>query len=213
MQPAMTPSSSPSIFINPSVIPSVSAAPSEIPSKTSKAPTASIPPTVNPSNEPSDIPSFSPTLSECGITLEQRSTEIFAVLDKVSQPLLLRDLSTAQGKAINWLIGEDELVRCPDHPNIIQRWTLATIYYATEGDDWFQCSNGDGANDDCGFEPPFFGEDRFLSPENECFWAGIVCSIDFRVTEIEFGESVFLQNAFDSNIRTNSPLFACEEQN
>jgi hypothetical protein len=125
----------------------------------------------------------------------------------------LRDLSTAQGKAINWLIGEDELVRCPDHPNIIQRWTLATIYYATEGDDWFQCSNGDGANDDCGFEPPFFGEDRFLSPENECFWAGIVCSIDFRVTEIEFGESVFLQNAFDSNIRTNSPLFACEEQN
>jgi hypothetical protein len=111
------------------------------------------------------------------MTPEMRSDMIFAVIESVSgDPQLLRQPDTPQAKAINWLIGEDGLVRCPDHPKLIQRWALATMYYSTNGDGWFQCSNDEGA----------IGDSRFLAPLDECLWAGIVCSIDFCVTEIEF---------------------------
>jgi hypothetical protein len=123
------------------------------------------------------------------MTPELRSEMIFAVIDSVSNDTqVLRQSDTPQAKAINWLIHEDGLVRCPNHEKLIQRWAVATIYYSTNGDGWYQCSNKVGAIDDCGNETPFMGDTRFLAPLDECLWAGIICSLDFCVTEIEFGE-------------------------
>jgi hypothetical protein len=124
---------------------------------------------------------------ECGIPPEERSTQILAVLDTVADPIFLRDPSTIQGKAANWLIGEDELLVCPDDEKLIQRFALAVIYFATNGDAWLQCSANPLATDFCGLEDPFIGASRFLSAENECEWAGITCDAQLCVTEVEFG--------------------------
>jgi hypothetical protein len=112
-----------------------------------------------------------------------------AVLETVADPILLRDPTTIQGKAANWLIGQDELLVCPDDKKLIQRFALAVIYFATNGDDWLQCSANPMATDACGSEDPFIGASRFLSGENECEWAGISCDLQLCVTDVEFGTS------------------------
>ncbi|OEU12166.1 L domain-like protein [Fragilariopsis cylindrus CCMP1102] len=61
---------------------------------------------------------------------------------------------------------------------------MAVFYYATNGDDWLQCSL-DGS-DKCGSNPPFNSKQRFLSDISECDWAGITCNMDDCVTRIEF---------------------------
>jgi hypothetical protein len=75
---------------------------------------------------------------ECGIPPEERSSRILAVLDTIADPILLRDPTTIQGKAANWLIGEDELLVCPDDEKLIQRFALAVIYFATNRHGWLQ---------------------------------------------------------------------------
>ena len=112
---------------------------------------------------------------------------ILSILDTVSDPALLRDVSTPQGQSVDWLISRDTLQVCPDNEKIVQRYVLALIYYSTNGVGWTQCSSRPGALDNCGMEFPFEGESRFLSPVNECQWAGIECNEDLCVTEIEFG--------------------------
>lgn len=110
-----------------------------------------------------------------------------AIIEAVSDPILLQNLTTSQGQAIQWLINEDKANRCPDNPKLIQRWAMATFYFSTGGEQWFRCSHNTSATDPCGTNPPFAGDDRFLSEGNECLWAGIKCSVDGCVTEIEFG--------------------------
>lgn len=185
--PSTDPSASPSLL--PSAEPS--AVPSELPTTApslSQVPTAA--PTETPTSSPSDIPtmtpSSSPTIGKCGMTPEERSERIMAILDSVASPIDLRTDGTYQKQATDWLIGKDELVVCPDDPKIVQRWALAVIYYATNGDDWLQCAQ-DGI-DLCGFEDPFVGDSRFLSGVSECDWAGISCDFLQCVDEIEFGE-------------------------
>ena len=161
-------------------------APSAGPSASSSAvPSTSL--TQPPTSPPNASPTTSP--GPCGISPEERSTLIMAVLDTVADPILLRDPTTSQGKAANWLIGEDELLVCPDDDScaLIQRFALAVIYFATNGDGWLQCSANPLATDFCGLENPFIGASRFLSGESECKWAGITCDPQLCVTKVEFG--------------------------
>jgi hypothetical protein len=107
-------------------------------------------------------------------------------LDGVGDPVLIRDLVTPQGLAANWLINQDYRKVCPDE-KVVQRWVMAVFYYATNGDEWLQCSV-DGS-DECGSNLPFKSKQRFLSDFSECDWAGITCNTDDCVTEIEFEEN------------------------
>jgi hypothetical protein len=107
-------------------------------------------------------------------------------LDQVANPVLIRDNSTPQGLATTWMIERDDV--CPDAQKLVQRWVLAVIYFSTQGDAWFQCSNNPSSSDECGQEDPFVGSTRFLDASNECDWAGISC-INGCVTEIEFEEN------------------------
>lgn len=149
-------------------------------------------PTNAPTNAPTPVPtvplaSAAPTVAECGITQEVRSAEILAILDaNAADPALIRDNSTSQGMATEWLIEEDSFRICPDSPKLLQRWAMAVIYYSTGGDDWFQCSDNPAATDNCGADVPFEGAQRFLGNSSECDWAGISC-LGGCVTEIEFG--------------------------
>jgi hypothetical protein len=177
--PSSAPSSSPSVSVSPTNVPTAS--PTVTPQPTS-SPSAS--PSAMPSASPSFAPTSSPTLAKCGTTPEERSVRILSVLDSVANPISLRDPDSIQGKAADWLIGQDEYLLCPEDPKLVQRFALAVIYFATNGDDWLQCS-ADGT-DLCGFEDPFVGDSRFLSADNECSWAGITCDPDMCVTEIEF---------------------------
>jgi hypothetical protein len=108
-------------------------------------------------------------------------------LDEVANPLLIRDLAEPQGLATTWLIGEDSLFICPDDLDILQRWSLAVVYFSTGGDAWFQCSANPAAVDGCGVEAPFVNATQFLSGTSECNWAGISC-LDGSVTFIDFGK-------------------------
>jgi hypothetical protein len=89
--------------------------------------------------------------------------------------------------ATAWLIEEDSPRICPNDPKILQRWTMAVVYFSTGGDAWLQCSGNPSATDICGGEEPFLNAHRFLSGTSECAWAGISC-INGCVTEIEFGK-------------------------
>eukprot|EP00978_Attheya_sp_CCMP212_P029718 scaffold106555_cov53-Attheya_sp.AAC.1 len=133
------------------------------------------------------IPLVVPSPSfHCGQSSLDRSDTIFAILSAVSDPLMLRDKTSTESKAIHWLINEDELVVCPQsEKQIIQRYVLALIYYSTSGDNWSKCSAGN-LTDNCGNEKPFVGQVRFLGPENECEWAGIRCDDTYSIIEILF---------------------------
>lgn len=118
-----------------------------------------------------------------------RELQILNLLDSAADPVLIRDITTPQGQATEWLLGEDPRKLCPDDGiKILQRWVLAVIYFSTGGDNWLQCSNSLGALDDCGVEEPFEAKQRFLSAFHECEWAGIECNDLLCVTEIEFGK-------------------------
>lgn len=112
---------------------------------------------------------------------------IFGILDQVADSELIRDISTPQGMAADFIIHQDARRLCPGNAKIIQRWVIATVYFSTGGNDWIKCSAS--GSDPCGTEKPFVGKRAFLSPLNECQWAGISCNFQACVTEIEFGKS------------------------
>jgi hypothetical protein len=125
-QPSASPSDFPTLF--PSDFPTV---------ERSRFPTFF--PTISTSVEGSENPTISPapslfpTLSVCEITPEQRIIGILAVLDQVADSVLIRDITTPQGQATDWLLNLDNEQTCPDDPKIIQRWSLAVMYFSMEG--------------------------------------------------------------------------------
>jgi hypothetical protein len=124
-----------------------------------------------------------------GISNEDRVAQILAILDAVADPDAIRNNGTPQGLATTWLLEDDELQVCPVNVvscQLVQRWSLAVMYYSTGGEAWFQCSANVNATDDCGAQEPFVDDTRFLSAGSECEWAGISCQ-NACVTEVEFG--------------------------
>ena len=163
--------------------------------KTATSPPSPGPTTASPTAGPTTAsPTLSPTLAPtlpCGMTAEDRAEEILFTLVDISSPALLSDPTTPQGRAFRWLVDEDAFYVCPSDNtcDVVQRFVLAVVYYSTNGEAWFQCSSNRAASDDCGNDFPFDqGQSRFLAPVSECNWAGIRCSGDLCVTDIEFGK-------------------------
>jgi hypothetical protein len=193
--PSDSPSDAPSTFpsevpvSSPVIVPPPISAPVIVPSPTSAPIIVPVPtPVLVPVPvAPVTVPTLQPITGICpGITDEERVAQILAILDAVADPDDIRNNDTPQGLATTWIIAQDEFNVCPDYPKLVQRWTLAVMYYSTNGDAWFQCSANPNAVDLCGIQSPFEGEERFLSPVSECEWAGIQC-IDGCVTEVEYG--------------------------
>ena len=185
------PSSSPSVSVQPSLSPSVSSVPTtstdfpSVSSQPSFGPTVS----VEPSQAPSVPGTSTPTLTNCpGIDENERIAAILRVLLAATNSSSLTDITTPQGLATFWILDQDEFQACPDDPKLVQRWSLAVMYYSTGGDFWAECFDGDV---NCGIvdqtRPEFDGADPFLAPVNECTWAGITCNpTALCVTRIEF---------------------------
>jgi hypothetical protein len=177
----------------------------------------SLPPTLSPTNAgspttPTPTIQMSPTLppsagQPCGITPAVRSELLTNIAEQVSGPIAP---GSYQERALNWLIGQDEYFVCPDNPQAIQRYILAAFYYATQGDNWEECSAPTSfsdpgaiaaANANCSitttpipggnrnplFLPTTEGDKAWLTPVYECEWAGITCRVETNcVDRIEF---------------------------
>jgi hypothetical protein len=111
----------------------------------------------------------------------QRENEIKSLLSNVTMPSMFSNNSTAQARAYEWLIDEDAFYVCPYDPNVAQRYILAVLYFAANGDGWLQCSNNTSISP-C-------DDDRFLSVSHECDWGGIGCNSDNHVISLHLGEN------------------------
>ena len=157
---------------------------SNVPSSAPEGPSIA-PSTPSPSEPASDQP------IRCGIPDNELFPTILEKLEEVSDPTLLLDPSSPQGKAINWLVYEDTALLCPNEqygcPNRLeQRYALAVTYFSTGGDQWSKCKRSD---ENCGTEIPFKSknETNFLSGNHECTWAGIDClELSNCVNDINF---------------------------
>lgn len=84
-------------------------------------------------------------------------------------------------EALDWLVDDDGLQISPDAPNLLQRYILALLYFATNGSNWEFSYN-------------------WLGPVHECQWrnergdqyevyAGVFnCSAFDKVTSLELGK-------------------------
>jgi len=173
--------------------------------------------------------STSPSTTPCNLDTKQRADQIRKLLSNYSDPDLFEDPSTPQAKALDWITNKDIIkpILCPnqigvgcsrggDMNPLVQRYVLVTFYFATEGDNWDQCTSPDnfpgggfedpasvaGANNAC--DRDLFATipldenvgDRstnaWLGPSNECEWGGIACwdkdtpYLNFCVAQLEF---------------------------
>jgi len=87
----------------------------------------------------------------------------------------LYDVSTPLGKAFDWILNADQRVLHPDADNLVQRFVLAVLYYATAGEHWYS-------------------DLRWMTEKHECEWRGSVkgksrgvvqCDGNMRVTKID----------------------------
>eukprot|EP00586_Coscinodiscus_wailesii_P002531 CAMPEP_0172485098 /NCGR_PEP_ID=MMETSP1066-20121228/12910_1 /TAXON_ID=671091 /ORGANISM="Coscinodiscus wailesii, Strain CCMP2513" /LENGTH=723 /DNA_ID=CAMNT_0013250067 /DNA_START=40 /DNA_END=2211 /DNA_ORIENTATION=- len=97
----------------------------------------------------------------------------------VTSDEVLRDESTGQYRAYQWLLNEDRLGLTGDESHFLQRYILASLYFATNGDVWKECG-GRSSSSSSLRSGTFCGNDvyssRFLSAVEECQWYGITCA-------------------------------------
>lgn len=140
------------------------------------------PPTRAPTSSDTDAPTMSPT-PNCNLRPEKRNKQILNRLSSVSSKDDLRDFTTPQGMAYEFITEDDRAQLCPDDDNLTQRYIAAVLYYSTEGDGWAECFEGDR---DCGKGiSKYGGKEAFLSEDSECEWAGLTCTRSGQLQRIE----------------------------
>jgi len=76
------------------------------------------------------------------------------------------DPASPQGMALQWISFDDPAQVNPcTYATVQQRFALATLYFATDGENWS-------------------GSEYWLSGEPECSWLGIACDDDDQVESI-----------------------------
>ena len=137
-----------------------------------------LPPSVAPSGAPSEMPSAAPTSSTFSLLLEYFETL------PITPAGLFEDRSAPQYQAALWLADEDTFLSekglQPGDPKMLQRYAIATFYYATGGDNWKLC----------GSNSPSCGDTPWLDSSDECTWFSIDCGDagDGVITQINFRE-------------------------
>ena len=152
----------------------------------SKTPIARVP-TSSPSEFPTMTPSSSPTTG--------RLEEIITMLSNKSGAEALANISSPQFLAATW-VSDSDLLQLPlDSAQLLQRYFLATFYFAMDGDKWVQCSQKDRI---CGGDSKY--KSWLIDKESECNWLGIECDVNEDVVEI------FFQRSSGNNLRGTLPL-------
>lgn len=117
---------------------------------------------------PTPSPTAPPTPFDClvGTTIEDYLLEM---LSMITPEGLLTDSNTPQGRAYQFMINDPLQPDVCTYPTTIQRYTMATIYYSTNGANWV---------DNTGW----------LSATNECSWLGATCDGGTDLTRFELGK-------------------------
>eukprot|EP00957_Ditylum_brightwellii_P020225 1525798-Ditylum_brightwellii.AAC.1 len=133
MEPTMMPNMQPIVSAIPSMERSV-----EPSIERSVEPSTEI--SVEPSMERSVQPSTKPTVDPRTVNCTDPTTRAALITDeitKISGQSALNDPTSPQSFALEWLIENDPLQINPcDVPTINQRYALAVLFYATNGNDW-----------------------------------------------------------------------------
>lgn len=131
--------------------------------------------------------SASMSMALCPFMDEDRAAEIFDILSTVSSPENLKNPETSEGMAYLWIVEEDARNICPDNKDsVIQRFAMAVLYFAFEGDSWREGSRLTG--------PPNF---HWLSEASECAWKrlpnyeprDVKCNSAGEIVDIPLSES------------------------
>jgi hypothetical protein len=140
-----------------------------------------------PTSAPSMTPSGSPTMAPTALVIGQLATDLRPYVDNFDD---LRTKGTPQNSAMLWIALEDEYSldnkwRVPDE-RFIQRFVLAVLYFALNGDSWDHCPRTDPlcVTDGATTQP-------WLTNTNECSWKMLRCDDNGRIT------------AFDNDLTTD----------
>lgn len=141
------------------------------PSGLTDLPTVFVPPTI--------APSFSDEETE-------RRADITAFIITVSGVLILLDPQSPQFRAYQWLMNDDPLqLMASDMPQFLQRYTLVSLYYATDGENSWETCGPPSGNTPCSNVI-----ERFLSGAPECRWLGVTCNGGGEIEIINIRKSV-----------------------
>ncbi|GAX12086.1 hypothetical protein FisN_15Lh222 [Fistulifera solaris] len=125
---------------------------SRAPATTPPTPLNPNPPTVaSPSADPpSDLPPISSPTNNASPTRVPERAELFELLSSVSSDggTNIATPGTAQYDAFNWLANDPNVTTFPDE-KLIQRYSLATIYYSTNGGNWTSSQGWLTEEDEC----------------------------------------------------------------
>uniref|UniRef100_A0A7S4IIA8 L domain-like protein n=1 Tax=Odontella aurita TaxID=265563 RepID=A0A7S4IIA8_9STRA len=164
-------------------------------------PTPSPPPiqiTPNPSSIPTagpPTPTASPTPRPTSAPITEIQALYIPVLSQVSSDESFLNPSSPQGRAFDFIVGEDKKWADPEtNPEKVQqRFALATLFYSTGGEAEQTGGNGEGEG-----ASPTFGSwtsgYEFLTNTDECNWKGTDSKGDLKgVTLCENGRVVHLE--------------------
>ncbi len=160
--------------------------------------------------------------SKCQLSIHSRSQAILTLIGSlVSNPeLTLVSQVGPQYDAFVWLVHFDDAILCPpsseDDDNmmvvqrILQRYTLATLYFSMNGNEWTNCpSSRTFFDDNSTANTSTIGKCdnnavRFLDASHECNWYGITCVGDVEDDVVEY--DVDSHYAIDTIILPNNNL-------
>lgn len=133
---------------------------------------------------------LTPTTSatnSCGMSNAERANAIKDIVVTLSTAKQLETSGTPQNRAFNWLTKQDSLFVCPDdRQSVRQRYTLAVVYFAVDGDSWDKCSR---KNRTCttmvGGKLRSFAS--YLSSDDVCKWFGVSCDGAGDITHVLLG--------------------------
>jgi len=143
--------------------------PTKRPSEPTLSPVRSPNPTSNPTYTPtvSNVPTTEGPTADC-LSGTTREEYLIGILSQITDPPLINDLATPQGKAFEWIVNGDPLDFDPcTYPTIEQRYGLAVFFYATEGASWTN-------------------NEQWLGAAGECTWFGVSCGdSEIRVQRLQ----------------------------
>jgi hypothetical protein len=109
--------------------------------------------------------SLQPTPNNSCLLGRTRTEFLFDELSLITNPSLLNDPTTPQGRAFNFMVTDPLMPDVCNFPTIDQRYGLATFYFSTNGVDWTQ-------------------DTGWLGNSQECDWFGITCVDGINLTDL-----------------------------